>query len=130
MFTRSLAIAALAASLVFTGGSAFAASTSTKLSNGTLYFEAQDGSVVNGNSSLFYGATKYTKTGGSAVYITLKMETYNAIFSDSQKQISSGQTISHSFGGISKSFYAPDCAATGLMDATTGTYYTPTVHFC
>jgi hypothetical protein len=128
---RTLTTAALTTALVLSGASAYAASTSTKLSNGTLYFTAEDGSVVSGNSSLFYGVTKYAKSGGSTVNVYLKMDTKNAIFSSPQKTVSSGQTVEYSFGGKSKAQYAPDCKATGLMDASNGgPYYTPTVTFC
>ncbi|MFI7337230.1 hypothetical protein ACIBUY_04735 [Streptomyces sp. NPDC050085] len=128
---RALAAAALTTALVFSGASAYAASTSTQLSNGTLYFSAQDGAVVSGNGSLFYGATKYKKTGGSKVNVYLKMSTSESVFSSPLKSVSSGQTVDYSFGGKSKAKYAPDCRATGLMDASTGgPYYTPTVNFC
>ncbi|WP_445282426.1 hypothetical protein [Streptomyces sp. DSM 118148] len=132
--SRTLTIAAVSAMLVFGGtATAFAGtggSTSTKLSNGTLKFEARNGSVVSGNSSVFYGATEYDKSGGSKVYATLRMETSEALFSDSEKAVSAGQTISHSFGAKSIARYAPDCWAVGLMDASTGKYYTPRVSFC
>ncbi|MEU0257570.1 hypothetical protein ABZ299_35085 [Streptomyces sp. NPDC006184] len=121
-----LAIAAVSAALVFGGtATAFAGTggtTSTKLSNGTLRFEARNRSVVSGNSTVFYGATEYDKSGGGKVYATLMMETSNALFQDTQKAVSSGQTISHSFGSKSIARYAPDCWAVGPMDADTGKY--------
>jgi hypothetical protein len=129
---RTLAtVTAVAAALVFGAGSAYAASTSTQLSNGTLYFTAEDGANVTGNSSLFYATTKYKKTGGSTVTVYLKMDTSEGIFSSPLKSVSAGSTVSYSFGGKSIAQYAPDCEATGLMDASTGgPYYTPTVSFC
>ncbi|MFE5191363.1 hypothetical protein [Streptomyces sp. NPDC056628] len=131
---RVLTTAAVSVSLALGGGAAAFAgtggTTSTTLSNGTLYFEAQNGSVVSGNSSVFYGATKYKKTGGSKVTATLKMSTEQAAFSSPQKSASAGQTISHSFGAKSIARYAPDCDAVGLMVASTGQYYTPHVSFC
>ncbi|MFF1296494.1 MULTISPECIES: hypothetical protein [unclassified Streptomyces] len=132
--SRIFTIAAVSLALVFGGAAAAFAgtggSTSTKLSNGTLKFEARNGSVVSGNSSVFYGATQYNKTGGSKVYATLMMETSTALFQDSQKAVSAGGSISHSFGALSIARYAADCTATGRMDATTGKYYTPTITFC
>ncbi|MYW17005.1 hypothetical protein GT039_15750 [Streptomyces sp. SID2955] len=131
---RMLTSAAVSAALVIGGATtAFAGTggtTSTKLSNGKLQFEARNGSVVDGNSSVFYSATEYDKSGGSKVYATLKMETSVAQFSDTEKAVSAGQSISHSFGAKSIAKYAPDCWAVGLMDASTGKYYTPHVSFC
>ncbi|MEU0008415.1 hypothetical protein ABZ079_30235 [Streptomyces sp. NPDC006314] len=132
--SRILTIAAVSAALVLGGTTAAFAgtggTTSTKLSNGKLSFEARNGSVVSGNPSVFYGATEYDKSGGSKVYVTLMMETSEGLFKDKQKAVSAGQSISHSFGGQSIARYAPDCTATGRMDATTGKYYTPPVTFC
>lgn len=101
------------------------------MSNGTLYYEALDGSEVTGNSTLFYGATKYKKTGGGKVTVQLGQETVEGSWYSDSKSISSGQTVSHSFGGQSKAKYAYDCKATGKMKASNGgPWYTPTVHFC
>ncbi|MFE9395634.1 hypothetical protein [Streptomyces flavidovirens] len=125
-----MATAAMTATLVLVGNTAFAASTSTSLSNGTLYFEAQDGANVSGNSSLFYSATKYKKTGGSATSIQLALWTSEAIFKTDAMSISAGQTKSKSWGGLSKAKYAPDCKATGYLIASSGKYTTPTVSFC
>ncbi|MGW1746457.1 hypothetical protein ACWCRD_12700 [Streptomyces sp. NPDC002092] len=131
---RVLTTAAVSAALVIGGSTAAFAgtggTTSTELSNGTLYFEVHNGSVVTGNSSLFYGATKYTKTGGSKVTAYLKMSTSEAVFTSPLKTVSAGQSISYSFGGQSIAKYAPDCDAAGLMDASTGQYYTPNISFC
>ncbi|MFD8005300.1 hypothetical protein [Streptomyces mirabilis] len=133
-FGRVLTTAAVSASLILGGATAAFAgtggTTSTKLDNGTLYFEARNGSVVSGNSSVFYGATKYKKTGGSKVTAYLKMVTGEAIFSSPQKTVSSGATIDYSFGAKSIARFAPDCDASGLMDASTGQYYTPSISFC
>ncbi|MEU2436931.1 hypothetical protein ACFY9A_10330 [Streptomyces rubradiris] len=132
--SRFLTIATLSTALIFGAVTAASAgtggTTSTKLSNGKLSFEARNGSVVSGNSSVFYSATEYEKSGGSKVYVTLMMVTSEALFKDTQKAVSARQTISHSFGAQSIAKYAPDCSATGLMDATTGKYYTPPVTFC
>ncbi|MGW0731367.1 hypothetical protein [Streptomyces sp. NPDC002851] len=120
--------------LAFAGaGTAFAGTggtTSTKLSNGTLYFEARNGSVVSGNSSVFYAATSYKKTGGSKITAYLKMSTENAVMSSPKKTVTKGRTIDHSFGARSIARWAPDCDAAGLLDASTGKYYTPNVSFC
>jgi hypothetical protein len=122
--------AAMTAALVLTGSSAFAfGSKSTALSNGTLTISAQDGCQVSGNCSLYYSATSYKKTGGSKVTIQLALVTDNSLYLDSQKSISSGQTVSHSWGGKQKSD-AGGCSIAGYMKASTGNYYTPNVSIC
>ncbi|WP_459738534.1 hypothetical protein [Streptomyces sp. E-15] len=132
--SRIATIATLSTALVLgsttTASAGTGGTTSTKLSNGKLSFEARNGSVVSGNSSVFYSATQYEKTGGHKVYVTLKMETSEAVFKDTEKSVSKGQKVAHSFGAQSIAKYAPDCTATGRMDATTGTYYTPPMTFC
>lgn len=131
MSIRRIATAALTAALVLTGTSAYAASTSTQLTNGTLYFTAEDGSRVSGNSTLFYATTKYTKTGGSKITVVLRMETHNSTHRSAEKDVSAGQTVSHSFGGLSKAKYASDCKATGWMTSNNGgPFWTPTIRFC
>ncbi|MFI6104062.1 hypothetical protein [Streptomyces sp. NPDC051310] len=130
MFKRVMATAAMTAALVLVGNNAFAVSTSTKLSNGTLYFEAQDGSQVSGNSKLFYSVTKYTKTGGGETSIQLAIWTTTRLHKTDAMKISAGRTKAKSWGGLSKALWAPDCKATGYMVATSGQYTTPTVTFC
>lgn len=120
----------MASALVFAGNTAFAVSTSTKLSNGTLYFEAQDGSQVSGNRTLFYSMTKYTKTGGSATSIQLALWTSEQLWKADAVTISAGQSKAKSWGGLPKASWAPDCKATGYMVASSGKYTTPTVTFC
>ncbi|WP_240139961.1 hypothetical protein [Streptomyces sp. MUM 178J] len=108
-----------------------AKTTQTKLANGVLKFEANDGGHVSGNSGLFYSATTYTKTGGSRVDIILKLQTSEIIKAGPKKSVSKGQTVGHSFGGLSKARYAPDCRVSGLMNASNGgPYWTPSVKFC
>lgn len=128
MYRRALAATAVTAALVFTGSTAFAASTSTKLSNGRLYFEALHGSVVDGNPTKWYGTTQYEKTGGNSVNITLEMYTSNGLYRDSTKSISKGQKKGKTWVVARSS--DPSCSAKGIMVADTGTYETPTVHFC
>ncbi|MFD5415781.1 hypothetical protein [Streptomyces nojiriensis] len=133
MIMRALAIGAVAGALVVGGtAAAHAVTTSTKLSNGTLSFTAVDGSAVNGDSSVFFASTAYKKTGGSTVSVRLEMITKDGRFGsgDAYKSVSAGQNVITQWGGISKSYYASDCKATGSMWATGSVYYTPTVHFC
>ncbi|MEW2087621.1 hypothetical protein [Streptomyces sp. NPDC005283] len=125
-----MAVTAIAAALVLAGNTAFAASTSTKLSNGTLYFEAVDGYNVSGNHSLFYSTTQYKKTGGSTTSIQLALWTETKLTKTDAMSISAGQTKSKSWGGLPKASWAPDCKATGYMVASSGKYTTPTVTFC
>lgn len=125
-----MAATAMAAALVLAGNTAFAASTSTKLSNGTLYFEAVDGYKVSGNHSLFYSTTKYKKTGGSTTSIQLALWTETKLTKTDAMSISAGQTKSKSWGGLPKASWAPVCKATGYMVASSGKYTTPTVTFC
>lgn len=132
MLMRTLAIGAVTGALVVGGtAAAYAVTTSTQLSNGTLSFTAQDGSAY-GDSSVFYASTAYKKTGGSTVSVRLEMITTGGRFGsgDAYKSVSAGQTVITQWGGVSKSYYASDCKATGSMWASGSVYYTPTVHFC
>ncbi|MEH0544525.1 hypothetical protein QA802_15955 [Streptomyces sp. B21-105] len=127
---KKLIVAAMTGVLVLTGTSAFAyGSKSTKLSNGVLSIHGDDGCLVSGNCSLYYSATSYKKTGGSKVTIQLAMTTGAALYLDTQKSISSGQTLSHSWGGKRKSD-VPECSIAGYMKASTGNYYTPNLEVC
>jgi hypothetical protein len=127
---KKLAVAAVTGAIVMTGTNAFAfGSKSTQLSNGVLSVSANDGCLATGNCSLYYSATTYKKTGGSKVTVQLAMTTSSELFLDTQKSISSGQTLSHSWGGNRKSA-VPDCTIAGYMKASTGNYYTPTVSVC
>ncbi|WP_460065603.1 hypothetical protein [Streptomyces sp. YKOK-I1] len=127
---KKLIVAAMTGALVLTGTSAFAfGSKSTQLSNGVLTINGDDGCLVSGNCALYYSSTTYKKTGGSKVTIQLAMTTGNALFLDTQKSISSGQTLSHSWGGKRKS-EVEDCSIAGYMKASTGNYYTPNLEVC
>ncbi|MEV0220054.1 hypothetical protein [Streptomyces sp. NPDC050704] len=127
---KTLAVVAMTSALVMAGTSAFAyGSKSTQLSNGVLTINADDGCLVSGNCSLYYSSTKYKKTGGSKVTIQLALATGNGLYLDTQKSISSGQTLSHSWGGLRKSD-ASDCSVAGYMKASTGNYYTPNIGVC
>lgn len=132
MLMRTLAIGAVTGVLAVGGTTAaYAVTTSTKLSNGTLSFTAQDGSAY-GDSSVFYASTAYKKTAGSTVSVRLEMITKDGRFGsgDAYQSVSVGKTAITQWGGVSKSYYASDCKATGSMWATGSVYYTPTVHFC
>ncbi|GGY71234.1 hypothetical protein [Streptomyces xanthochromogenes] len=83
---------------------------------------------VSGNCSLYYSQTSYKKTGGSPVSIQLGLA-YGGYYKTSAMTISSGQTKTHSWGGLLKS-NADDCSVAGYMVATTGNYYTPPVGVC
>jgi hypothetical protein len=127
---KTLAIAAMTGALVLTGTNAFAfGSKSTQLSNGVLTINGDDGCLVSGNCALYYSSTTYKKTGGSTVTIQLAMTTGASLFLDTQKTISAGQTLSHSWGGKKKS-EVPDCSIAGYMKASTGNYYTPNLNVC
>ncbi|MFI9564244.1 hypothetical protein [Streptomyces rishiriensis] len=127
---KKLIVAAMTGALVLTGTSAFAfGSKSTQLSNGVLTINGDDGCLVSGNCSLYYSSTTYKKTGGSKVTIQLAMTTGASLFLDTQKSISSGQTLSHSWGAKRKSD-VPDCSIAGYMKASTGNYYTPNLEVC
>ncbi|MFI1702770.1 MULTISPECIES: hypothetical protein [Streptomyces] len=116
--------------LVLTGTSAFGyGSESTKLTNGVLTINGDDGCLVSGNCALYYSSTTYKKTGGSKVTVQLAMTTGRELFKDDQRSISSGQTLSHSWGGKRKS-EVPDCSIAGYMKASTGNYYTPNLEVC
>lgn len=128
MFKRAATAFALASALVLTGSTAFAGSTSTKLSNGTLTFIANDGCTVSGNCSLFYASTSYKKTGGATVSIILSLATGKGYLYDSQQNISAGQTKTKSWGGLLKS--STDCTPQGYMKTSTGNYYTPYLKVC
>ncbi|WP_093772918.1 hypothetical protein [Streptomyces sp. yr375] len=78
---------------------------------------------------MYYSSTTYKKTGGSKVTIQLAMDTGASLVVDTQKSISSGQTLSHSWGGKKKSD-VPDCSIAGYMKASTGNYYTPNLSVC
>ncbi|GGU12473.1 hypothetical protein [Streptomyces lateritius] len=129
MLKKSLAVAAATGMLALGSTTALAASKSTQLSNGVLTISADDGCTVSGNCGLYYSATTYKKTGGSTVTVQLAMTTGNALYTDSLKSISAGQTLSKSWGGLRKSDTA-DCTIAGYMKASTGNYYTPNLNVC
>ncbi|MFG2481065.1 hypothetical protein [Streptomyces fagopyri] len=130
MLKKTLAVAAMTGALILTGTTAFAyGSKSTQLSNGVLAINGDDGCLVSGNCSLYYSSTTYKKSGGSKVTIQLAMTTGKALFLDTQKSISSGQTLSHSWGGKKKSD-TDGCSIAGYMKASTGNYYTPNLSVC
>ncbi|MGW1207010.1 hypothetical protein [Streptomyces cyaneofuscatus] len=118
-----------AASLCVAGAasSAWAASTSTKLSNGTIHSTVENGRQVSGNSSLFYSVVKYSKTGGSKVSVTLLMDAGKP-YSSGSFSVSSGQTATHSFGGKP---VPSGCRATGGINAAgQGYFWTPSLNPC
>ncbi|WP_112467745.1 hypothetical protein [Streptomyces triticisoli] len=122
--------AVVAASLCVLGAgtSAWAATTSTKLSNGTLYSTVENRRNVSGNSSLFYSSVKYTKTGGGTISAVFAMDASGKIYNSSSYSISAGQTKSHSFGGLP---VPSGCRATGgLIVSGQGTFWTPSLNPC
>ncbi|MFF0434791.1 hypothetical protein ACFYU9_21465 [Streptomyces sp. NPDC004327] len=130
MLKKALAVGAATALLAISGGSAFAASKSTQLSNGVLTVTAEDGCTVSGNCGLYYSATIYKKTGGDTkVTVQLALAADNWNIYDTQKTISKGQTVSKSWGGRAKAD-AGGCRVAGYMKASTGNYYTPTIDVC
>jgi hypothetical protein len=130
MLGKKFAVGAMTAALVMGGTSAYAFGTkSTQLSNGVLSVTAQDGCEVSANCSLYYSATTYKKTAGNTVTIQLAMTTSEALYLDTQKTISAGQTLTKSWGGKSKAAVS-DCTIAGYMKASTGNYYTPQVGVC
>ncbi|MGI5252519.1 hypothetical protein [Actinacidiphila glaucinigra] len=120
----------VAASLIGLGGSAsaWAATTSTSLSNGTLYSTVENGRTVSGNSSLFYSSAKYTKTGGGTVSVKFVMDAGTVYSSASSYSVASGQSKSHSFGGLP---VPSGCRATGGMNVSgQGYFWTPPLNPC
>lgn len=110
------------------GTSAWAATTSTQLSNGTLYSTVENGRSVTGNSSLFYSSVKYSKTGGSTISAVFAMDASGTIYKSSGFSLSSGETKSYSFGGKP---VPSGCRATGGMTVSgQGTFWTPTLNPC
>ena len=119
-----------AASLFVFGAStsAWAATTSTQLSNGTLYSTVTNGAYVTGNSSLFYSSMKYSKTGGGTISAVFAMDASGTIYKSSGFSVSSGQTKDYSFGGKP---VPSGCRATGGMTVSgQGTFWTPTLNPC
>ncbi|MFV5999048.1 hypothetical protein ACNPQM_43910 [Streptomyces sp. NPDC056231] len=92
-------IAAASLCVLGAGSSAWAASTSTKLSNGTLYSTVENGRIVSGNSSLFYSTVKYSKSGGSTVSAILVMDSGSTVYSSAASNVAAGASKSYSFGG-------------------------------
>ena len=126
--TKKVGTIAAASLFVFGAStSAWAATTSTQLSNGTLYSTVENGRYVTGNSSLFYSSVKYSKTGGSTVSAKFVMDAGSA-WTSSSYSISSGQTKSHSFGGLP---VPSTCRATGGLNVSgQGYFWTPSLNPC
>ncbi|WP_326804501.1 hypothetical protein OIE49_26930 [Streptomyces sp. NBC_01788] len=121
-------VAAAALCVLGAGTSAWAGTTSTSLSNGTLYSTVENGRLVSGNSSLFYSSAKYTKTGGSAISAVFAMDASGKIYSSPAFGLSTGQTKTHSFGGLP---VPSGCRATGGMSVSgQGTFWAPTLNPC
>lgn len=109
--------------------------TSTKLSNGRLYFEARNGQDVTGNASYrpyFYSATKYSKSGGSDVQVKLGLYGDDAIFKypDGWRTVKKGQSFEHNWGRKKISLMGT-CSVAGFLTAQgQDTFYTPYVNMC
>ncbi|GAB7033857.1 hypothetical protein AB0G35_26690 [Streptomyces sp. NPDC021749] len=111
-------LVAMGSTAAYAGGS-----TSTSLSNGTLYFEAHNGREIGQSSSKIYTGVRYKKTGGSAVSAQLKVDLEGGLYKDSWKTVKAGQTINYSVS-VPVSV-ASDCSAVGIMSANGTMYETP-----
>ncbi|MEU7206110.1 hypothetical protein [Streptomyces sp. NPDC045470] len=105
---------------------AYAGTTSTLLSNGTLSFTAINGRYLGTTGTKFFSSASYHKTGGSAVSVTLGLDTQTAEYNSPAKTVKAGQTVSHNFGGKSVST-VPQCYAIGFMRSGGKLYETPSV---
>jgi len=127
---RGMAIAGallvgLGSTAAYAGGS-----TSTKLDNGTLYFEAHNGREIGQASSKVYAGDKYTKTRGSGtVYAQLRVSFERGLYKDTEKAVKKGQSIKYSLS-VPVSV-ASDCSAVGVMISGGKFYETPSIdHLC
>ncbi|MGW1207009.1 hypothetical protein [Streptomyces cyaneofuscatus] len=121
-------LAAASLCVVGAASSAWGASTSTKLSNGTLHSTVENGRLVSGNSSLFYSVVKYSKTGGSTVTATLVIDAGGKVYASSPSNVASGKSKSFSFGGKP---VPTTCRATGGMNVSgQGWFWTPSLNPC
>ncbi|MFF7883349.1 hypothetical protein ACH40F_44810 [Streptomyces sp. NPDC020794] len=107
--------------------------TSTKLTNGRLYFEGRNGRDVSGNSDYYYSATKYVKSAGSAVKVKLGLHTDNGEFtypSSGWLGVGKGDTVQHSWGA-KKVSGAGSCSVAGFLTADgQSDFFTPYVGIC
>ncbi|MFJ9466739.1 hypothetical protein [Streptomyces caniferus] len=105
-------------------------STSTKLDNGRLYFEAHNGREIGQSSSKVYAGAKYTKTGGSGtVYAQLRVSFDKGLYKDTEKAVKKGHSIKYSLS-VPVSV-ASDCSAVGVMISGGKFYETPYIdHLC
>ncbi|MFE7235974.1 hypothetical protein ACWCRF_18860 [Streptomyces sp. NPDC002405] len=125
---RSAVVVTAALASLGMGATAWAATTSTSLSNGKLTFESTNGRSVSGNSSLFYSAVSYQKTGGSAVSVKFLVDVGSKEYVSPVYSVSSGQTKSYSFGGNP---VPSSCRSVGGMDvAGQGYFWTPALNPC
>ncbi|MEU7184140.1 MULTISPECIES: hypothetical protein [Streptomyces] len=127
IFTRSkvqamavggVLLVAMSSTVAYAGGS-----TKTQLSNGVLYFEAHNGREIGQSSTKVYTGERYTKTGGSAVSVQMKVDFAGGLYKDTVKTVKAGQTVNYSLS-VPVSV-ASDCSAVGVMTANGTMYETP-----
>lgn len=114
-------LAAMGATVAYAGGS-----TSTKLDNGRLYFEARNGREIDQSPSKFFTGIKYTKTGGGAVTAQLQVHTDDIVLKGKVRTVKKGHSIKA--GWARPVSDASDCKAVGVMIAEGNWYETPWVH--
>ncbi|MFE1175219.1 hypothetical protein [Streptomyces sp. NPDC058773] len=117
-------VAAMGATAAYAGGS-----TSTKLDNGRLYFEARNGREIGQSSSKFFTGIKYTKSGGGPVTAQLQLHTDDIVVKGKVRTVKKGHSIKA--GWVLPVSDASDCKAVGVMIANGSWYETPWVeHLC
>ncbi|MEU2183981.1 hypothetical protein [Streptomyces thermolilacinus] len=90
--------------------------------------EVQNGRYVSGNTSLFYSAVSYKKTGGSTIYAIFILDAGSALYNSSTYSIAAGQTKAHSFGGRP---VPSGCRVVGGMHVDgQGKFWTPALNPC
>jgi len=125
---RSAVVIATAMASLGMGTAAWAGSTSTKLSNGTLSFDSTNGRLVSGNSSLFYSAVKYSKTGGGSISLKFLVDVGSKTYTSPSYSMTSGQSKTHSFGGNP---VPSSCRSTGGINVSgQGYFWTPSLNPC
>ncbi|MEW1659690.1 hypothetical protein [Streptomyces sp. NPDC093707] len=123
---RGMAIAgallvAMGSTAAYAGGS-----VSTKLSNGTLYFEAHNGREIGQSSNKVFSGVRYKKDSGATVTAILHVMTDKINAKSAAKTVKAGQTISYSYTfPVSDT---PDCSAAGVMTSGGSWFETPSVY--
>lgn len=118
MAAGGVLLVAMGSTAAYAGGS-----TSTKLDNGRLYFEAHNGRDIGQSSSKVYWGEKYTKTGGSPVTAQLTAVMEGGEYKGNRHTVKKGQSITFSWSApVSR---AEDCTITGIMITDAKRYQTP-----